>query len=207
MADAKITDLADGGAVQDTDEFVVARAGANNKIAGSKVKSKQSYIGKNAVGANADASAVNTWKGVYKKVTTSSDGLLASIDVHCKGNGSNVSALYAAVFDDNAGAPGKLISVGTFPGEPSGSLSAAFNTVMSATARWVSIPSGIWLPAGTYWMVVCFGGAGVASAMSLFYDAGGHDFSSTLNATWINEATASADSTRDYSIRGNLITL
>lgn len=37
MADAKITDLADGGAVQAADEFVVARAGANKKIAGSNV--------------------------------------------------------------------------------------------------------------------------------------------------------------------------
>jgi hypothetical protein len=37
MADSKITDLSDGGAIQDADEFVVARSGNDNKIAGSKI--------------------------------------------------------------------------------------------------------------------------------------------------------------------------
>jgi hypothetical protein len=37
MADSKITDLTDGGTIQAGDEFVVARAGADNKIAGSNM--------------------------------------------------------------------------------------------------------------------------------------------------------------------------
>lgn len=37
MADTKISALADGGAFLDTDEFVVARAGDNVRIAGSKI--------------------------------------------------------------------------------------------------------------------------------------------------------------------------
>ena len=37
MADEKISQLTDGGAVQSTDEFVIERAGANYKIAGSAV--------------------------------------------------------------------------------------------------------------------------------------------------------------------------
>lgn len=36
MADSKITDLADGGSLQAADELVVARSGANKKIAGSE---------------------------------------------------------------------------------------------------------------------------------------------------------------------------
>ncbi len=36
MADKKISELADGGALQDTDEIVVARSGTNVKIAGSE---------------------------------------------------------------------------------------------------------------------------------------------------------------------------
>src|SRR4051794_27688805 len=37
MADAKISDLADGGAVQKGDLFVVARGGGDNRIAGSEL--------------------------------------------------------------------------------------------------------------------------------------------------------------------------
>ncbi len=37
MADEKITDLSDGGVLLATDELVVARSGANNKIAGNRV--------------------------------------------------------------------------------------------------------------------------------------------------------------------------
>lgn len=44
MADAKITDLADGGAVQSADEFVVARAGANKKIAGSQLVGLDGWV-------------------------------------------------------------------------------------------------------------------------------------------------------------------
>jgi hypothetical protein len=37
MADARITDLADGGAILASDQFVIARAGANYKIAGAAI--------------------------------------------------------------------------------------------------------------------------------------------------------------------------
>lgn len=37
MADEKITDLSDGGAIQAGDEFVIARSGSNYKIAGSEI--------------------------------------------------------------------------------------------------------------------------------------------------------------------------
>lgn len=37
MPDTKISDLSDGGAIQDTDEFVVARSSSNVKVAGSQM--------------------------------------------------------------------------------------------------------------------------------------------------------------------------
>lgn len=44
MADQKITDLTDGGAIQATDEFVVARSGANNKIAGNRLVGVDGWV-------------------------------------------------------------------------------------------------------------------------------------------------------------------
>jgi len=41
---SKISDLTDGGAVQSTDQFVVARSGANYKIAGSQIGSGGSSV-------------------------------------------------------------------------------------------------------------------------------------------------------------------
>lgn len=41
MSNLKISALADGGALQDTDEFIVARAGENYKLLGSAVASSQ----------------------------------------------------------------------------------------------------------------------------------------------------------------------
>lgn len=61
MADARITDLADGGYPQSTDEFVVARAGANYKIAGSKigpVKIFDSILGADAASIDTGAGAI-----------------------------------------------------------------------------------------------------------------------------------------------------
>lgn len=67
MADLKITDLADGGAVQTTDEFVVARAGANNKIAGSAVRGLvklfESTLGANAASIDTGAGGIPSGHG------------------------------------------------------------------------------------------------------------------------------------------------
>lgn len=57
MADSKITDLADGGGVQSTDEFVIARAGVNYKIAGSALPIAKLY---DYTVAGADKSSIDT---------------------------------------------------------------------------------------------------------------------------------------------------
>ncbi len=61
MADSKITALSDGGAVAATDEFVVARSGANNKISGSRVASSGILaVTQYAPGSIADKSVTGT---------------------------------------------------------------------------------------------------------------------------------------------------
>ncbi len=60
MADSKITDLSDGGAIQSGDEFVVARSGANNKIAGSQLLAVlfDSTLGSDAANIDTGASGI-----------------------------------------------------------------------------------------------------------------------------------------------------
>jgi hypothetical protein len=60
MADSKITDLTDGGSIQPTDEFVVARSGANNKIAGTALLTKlfDSKLGADAASIDTGAAGI-----------------------------------------------------------------------------------------------------------------------------------------------------
>lgn len=59
MPDQKISQLADGGAAQATDEFVVARAGANNKITGTNLAAGLASLGTTIVAQSDLGSAPN----------------------------------------------------------------------------------------------------------------------------------------------------
>ena len=84
MADLKITDLADGGAVQTTDEFVVARAGANNKIAGSAVRGLvklfESTLGANAASIDTGAGGIPSGHGDLIIFITGRTNRVSAID-------------------------------------------------------------------------------------------------------------------------------
>lgn len=84
MADLKITDLADGGAVQTTDEFVVARAGANNKIAGSAVRGLvklfESTLGANAASIDTGAGGIPSGHGDLIIFITGRTNRASSVD-------------------------------------------------------------------------------------------------------------------------------
>lgn len=157
----------------------------------------QAYVGYNTVGGTTDAIGLNLAKQVWKSITLATGCVLVSIDVYVKGNGANVSGLFAGVRADNAGAPGNLIA--THSGETNAG-APLFSIAMSATARWVSLPCGIYVASGTYWI-----GANALSNITLHYDAGGSDQTSTDANTWLNEAVAVANSSRQYSLRANTI--
>jgi hypothetical protein len=168
--------------------------------AGSGGFLSQSYVGYNTAGGTTDAVAVSSYKQVYKQITLASPGLLTSIDAYVKGNLTNVQALYCAVVDDNAGVPGKVIALNA--GETNGGTTLV-NVAMNATARWIALPIGVWLPAGTYWIAITAG-----NEITLHYDGSGGDFTSVLGATWFEPELvggASTNSSRKYSVRGSLI--
>jgi hypothetical protein len=162
----------------------------------------QSYVGYNAAGGTTDAVGSGAWKQVFKRFTLSQPALVSSVDAYVKGNAANVATLFASVWDDNAGVPGKIVALG-----PAGERLAAstndqlFNAAFTATARWVAVPVGVYLPAGTYWLAINGG-----SFLTLHYDSGGSDYTASEVATWFNETSTKTNSSRNYSLRGTVFT-
>ena len=159
-----------------------------------------SYIGYNTIGGTAETLAAGNFKQIFKQVTTSAAGLLASIELYCKGNASNVQVVYVCVLDDNAGVPGKVIAV--MAAETSGG-TTVLSVAMNATSRWVAAPIGAYLAAGTYWLGVLTGNGVVIN-----YDGSGGDYTAAVGATWAEPELvggAPSNSSRKYSIRANLI--
>lgn len=159
------------------------------------------YVGYNTIGGTTDAVSAGTFKFVFKQVTTSNDGLLASIDTYLKGNNTNAQGIRPFVTDDNSGAPGKIIAMNTAPG-------SSYQAWLNTTPRWVAVPIGVWLPAGTYW----FGVSGF-SAVTFYYDGSGGDYTSATNTdsapdfeSGVGSAITPTNSSRTYSVRGALIT-
>ena len=165
----------------------------------------QSYIGYDAIGGSTDVSSANTIKQFAKRVVLSSPGFLAGIDVYIKGNASNVSAIGAGVFTDNSGVPGNVIAgIGLTERSPfSGTSDWNLTYNLSVTPRWVTIPVGIWLPAGTYWIVVQSGGI-AAGAITHYYNSGGSDYTKTAGGTFWGD-TGGTNSGREYSIRATIL--
>jgi hypothetical protein len=178
---------------------VTGATGAAGTTGATGVGITQSYIGYNTTGGTTDAIGAGSWKQVYKKVTLAAAAQLLSIEAYIKGNASNVQALGVVVLDDNAAVPGKVIGIAGGQAISAGGQIA--NLAMSTVARWVAVPIGIYLPAGTYWIGIMSG-----NGITLHYDGSGADYTQTTAVTWNQaELTAPASSTRTYSIRGNIL--
>lgn len=75
MADSKISAFSDGGAIQDSDEFVIARASDNNKITGDKFTNKLDVASMTATGgvAGTDLMVTETSGGDLRKAQVGTD--------------------------------------------------------------------------------------------------------------------------------------
>jgi hypothetical protein len=157
----------------------------------------QSYIGYNTVGGSFETVAAGAAASYFKTVTLASAGLLVSIDAHVKSGGANVQNLLAAVLDDNAGAPGKVIAMGTVNGNTAIN---QFNVTMSTVARWVAMPVGAYLQPAAYWLCVIIG-----NNCLLAFDATGADKKTAISQTWLLEADVRSATINTYSIRGSVL--
>lgn len=154
----------------------------------------QSYVGYNAAGASVEAMA--NWKAWTKTLVVATAGFLASVQAYVSLSSRSGSEGFAALlWSDNAGQPQTLLALGTTP-----TLARA-----NGTPRWVSVPLGIWLPAGTYHMG--FGSSQVNSSQ-IAYDAGGTDITFQSAGGFFDDYVSGdtlTTTTRNYSVRGDWI--
>jgi hypothetical protein len=186
-ADVSITDS--GGYFTGTDvEAALQELGAGGGGGGGGTT--QAYVGYNTVGGSVETLTTN--RQYMKQIVLANDCLLTSIDVHIKGDATNVFWWTVAVCEDNAGEFGNVVSDLPLPGT---------NVFLNTTFRWFSSPMGVWLPAGTYWI-----GFLSTAAVQIHYDTGGsdryHDHGQYIAD---GDRAAQTNSTRKYSIRANTI--
>lgn len=143
-----------------------------------------------------------------KKITLATDGVLASISLHLKGN-AGAGYLAAAVRTDNAGTPDLQIAASAPPMPYNVAAAGQYNigTYLSTTARWFAMPIGQWLAAGDYWLAVMVGSYSGAGTFQIAY-ASGTGSDRTVNspsAGTYKEADTITTTTNDFSIYADIL--
>lgn len=150
----------------------------------------QTNLGYTSVGATSDT--LSATKIVAKPVTPTTTRPIRGIIIRYAGNATNPLQPHCSIYDDNSGAPGKLIAWGGMTPITS------YGITSSSTARWLHMPIYYIPVAGTQiWIAAGFFVAN-ANACILYYDAGGGDYS--ISATIIAEGGFSTTSGRRYSL-------
>jgi hypothetical protein len=163
-----------------------------------------SYLGYDTVGGSVETMTIN--RMYAKKITVASDSLLASIDAHIRTNtADHAGSFCAGVLTDSSGAPDLVMS------NVQNSSLAVYLSKAGATNgsfRWFSVPSGIWLPAGDYWVYVQHFPSSGGSSIDIHYDGSGADRYQTPSfngvADWAGLYSPTTSSNR-YSIRANML--
>jgi hypothetical protein len=140
---------------------------------------------------------------IFKQVTLGTAGLIASVSAYLQMTGFNVGAMAVAVFADNAGSPDSLIA-GVYPsGGASGNTWFAF---VPSTPRWMTMPIGLWVPAGTYWIAVHFRDTG-GGTLQIAYDGSGSDVYQHVGFVGLADGSGYTLTvgSRKYSIRADLL--
>lgn len=157
------------------------------------------YIGTNAIGSS--ALALSSTKMYVKKVQLFAGQFLASIDVYLHTTDGEQVSIRPVMYDDNAGAPGKLISF-----QDTAPNSVEFNGV----DRWVTLPVSYY---STSYHAVWIGvHAPDPGSLTIAYEtSGGDDQQINSGSTWTIDPAATGGSITDpgshlYSIRGSVIT-
>lgn len=193
-----------GGGAGDPQEITL---GTNLSMSGTTLNASgggaltQSYVGYNTIGGS--STAVTQYRVYMKKITLAAAGLLSSIDVYVQSNTNGATPnIECAVWDDVAGNPEHVIAFGGNGRSSSGNvlLEQASNV---KEPRWLSMPIGIWLEAGDYWI----GFAVSAAVVDIFFDGSGSDRYYTPADLFMSDyGFYSATTTTDkFSMRGNLI--
>jgi hypothetical protein len=193
MTDLRITDFADGGAVQATDEFLIARAGANYKIAGSKVgpvKIFDSLLG-------ADAASIDTGAGA---IPAGYSGLMVMMQLRTDEASAVSNALlrFNADIGANYYSEDALVNNTTLTGERGGGLTSLTAIVHGAGGS-ANFASAIRMLIPNYDGTAFFKSfeyteiSNDATAGNNFYRAHGATWASTAAITRLSVAAASGN--------------
>lgn len=164
-----------------------------------------SYIGYNVIGGTQETPGGGVI--AVKQVVLASPGFLAAISAYIQNpNADTVIAVRAGVFTDSAGQPDVVMAMS----EPAPAAGTNFlgedgpAGVGPWPSRWLHLPIGIYLPAGTYW--IGFGAAG-SNGPIMVYDAGGSDRFLGTAIGWLADVGryTNVAKSRTYSIRASLL--
>ncbi len=161
-----------------------------------------SYVGYNQVGASQE-NMPNT-RIYLKRFTIASQGYLAAIYAYVQQDSDNGHALMAGVWSDVAGSPGDLAS--HTPGQNGISFNLSEGAAGPWNARWLAIPCGIILAAGSWWYGVMRSDS-QAGNLKLSYDVGADKYWD-IGSVWlpdVNRYTLNT-SARQYSTRASVLT-
>lgn len=157
----------------------------------------QAYVGYNTVGSSTDTPGVNS-KAYAKKVTIATACLITSIEAHVGGHTGTSTLMIGgwAIYDDNAGAVGKLIASGD-PGQLK---------TMTTTFRWYDFGGvGLWVTAADYWLAIRTSDSGGAQLVDIKYDGSGSDVTWSSTANRWDDAPSTTGTSNKFSIRANTI--
>ena len=168
----------------------------------------QAYAGYNTIGGSWET--FGTGRVYAKSVTLANDCLMTSIGAHVRNQATvsddQVENLAVALYTDNAGAPDLLVGYGG----GNGTLILLDNTPGDGgdgVGRWLEVPLGKWLVAGTYWIAVACLDA--ASILQIAHDGSGADrhYTSSASPGWFADWGFYTPTTtsNQYSIRANTI--
>ena len=165
----------------------------------------QSYAGTNSIGGTFEAM---TSRRVYaKQVTLANDCLVTAIEAYVDGGTaeSKVDSLSVAIYSDAAGTPDSIVAYSVNP-TSSVALDDTSGAGGNTTGRWLGVPMGKWLTAGTYWIAVASLDS-LTEGQRIAYAASGSDRYYLAGGDWFTDwgFSAPTTSTRDYSIRANLV--
>lgn len=161
-----------------------------------------SYVGYNAAGGSTEIMTTNRW--YCKKFTMSKSGLLVAGEAYVENQGDYVGGWSMAVFADNAGSPGILISfagLNTNPGYDMDLYNGA-----AALPRWLARPLAKYLVTGDYWIGVCTTSTG-DNRNILHYDGSGSDQYFDSAGAWVADGGryTLVPTTNRYSIRASIL--
>lgn len=167
-----------------------------------------SYLGYNTVGGTQFDADQSLWYA--KRVTTSGEGILQSIECYFRETADSVQDVMVALMEDNSSVPGKFLATNrSIPLAPTNN--SSFGGGSASIARWLAVPLTYQLAASTsYWIAVNWSAAlGGGPTIRMYRDGSGSDRTWSPSADFITDGGRYTETNtgNQYSIRALVLNL